>query len=71
MTQKDFTVAFISFIIVLCVSIAQEKGIDVRKAFEKQQLVFKWIVLLGGIIAIMVFGIYGPGYNAADFIYRG
>lgn len=71
MTQKDFTVAFISFIIVLCVSIAQEKNIDVRKAFEKQQLVFKWIVLLGGIIAIMVFGIYGPGYNAADFIYRG
>lgn len=71
MTQKDFTVAFISFIIVLCVSIAQEKGINVRKAFEGQHLIFKWLVLLGGIFAIMVFGVYGPGYNAADFIYEG
>lgn len=71
LTQDDFVIVLISFIIVLAISVMQEKGIKVRETFEKQGLVFKWAILLGGIFAIIIFGVYGPGYNAVDFIYRG
>ena len=57
--------------IVLLVGVLQEKGIKLRESFEKQGLVFRWVFLLAAIFAVMVFGVYGPGYNAADFIYRG
>ena len=71
LTLDDFVVVLISFIIVLVISVMQEKGIKIRETFEKQGLVFRWLVLLGGIFAIIIFGVYGPGYNAVDFIYRG
>ena len=64
-------IILISFVIVLVISIMQEKGIKVREAFEKQGVVFKWIVLLGAIFGVLVLGVYGPGYNAMDFIYKG
>ena len=71
LVQDDFVIILISFVIVLVISIMQEKGIKVREAFEKQGVVFKWIVLLGAIFGVLVLGVYGPGYNAMDFIYKG
>ena len=35
----------------------------------KQNLWFRWGVLLCMMAAIAVFGIYGPGYDAQQFIY--
>ena len=34
-----------------------------------QNLWFRWAVLLGLIGAVAVFGVYGPGYEASQFIY--
>ena len=38
---------------------------------QRQILPFRWIVWLGLAVLILVYGNYGPGYDAADFIYRG
>ena len=37
----------------------------------KQNLAFRWLVYLALFLAVLVLGRYGPGYNAADFIYAG
>ena len=71
LATEDIFILFVSFVIVLLVGVLQEKGIKLRESFEKQGLVFRWVFLLAAIFAVMVFGVYGPGYNAADFIYRG
>ena len=71
LSTEDIFILFVSFVIVLLVGVLQEKGIKLRESFEKQGLVFRWVFLLAAIFAVMVFGVYGPGYNAADFIYRG
>lgn len=56
--------------ILLIVSILQENGRSIREWLEKQNLVFRWIVLIGLIAGLIVFGMYGPGFNAASFIYQ-
>ena len=67
----DFFIVFLGFLAVLVVGLLQEKGIMVREALERQNLAFQWLLLLGGMGIVLVFGIYGPAYNAAGFIYAG
>ena len=42
---------------------------SIREAIARQGLVFRWILYLAGVLAVLVFGIYGPGYNASSFVY--
>ena len=68
---KDLWVLFLSCLVLLCVSLMQESGIKVREALAKQNLYFRWIVYLGALFSLILFGVYGLNYDAADFIYRG
>lgn len=65
----DALVLILAVGILIIVSILQEKGHEVRKDLSKQNLVFRWEIYYIAIFAIIVFGIYGPGYNPASFIY--
>lgn len=67
---KNFWVLMFGTLTMLVVEILQLK-ISVRTAFAKQGIVFRYIVLYLAIFAILIFGIYGPGYDAAQFIYGG
>lgn len=51
------------------VSYHEEHKGPVRDALEQQNLVFRWALLYGLLFAIIIFGCYGPGYDAASFIY--
>lgn len=57
--------------VLFCVSLANENGIIVRKKLMEQNLLFQWLCILTAIFAVLIFGIYGPDYNAAEFIYMG
>ncbi len=46
-------------------------GYNVFELFKKQNLWFRWCALLLILFTTIIFGIYGPGYNASDFIYGG
>jgi len=66
--SKDFMVALISIAILWIVDYAHTKG-SVREWISKQNLVFRWGLYYVVIFSILIFGIYGPGYDAAAFIY--
>ena len=68
---KDLWVLFLSCLVLLCVSLMQESGIKVRETLAKQNLYFRWVIYLGAVFSLILFGVYGLNYNAADFIYRG
>jgi alginate O-acetyltransferase complex protein AlgI len=69
LSQKSFWVGIVAIVILFCVSIAQYRGIRIRERFAEQGLVFRWVISLGLIFSIIIFGIYGPGYSASQFIY--
>ncbi len=65
----DYVIIFVSIIILWAVSMMQER-FKVREKLEEQNLLFQWLVVYAAIFIIFIFGIYGEGFNAADFLYR-
>ena len=59
----------IGVIILFVVGIIQEKGIIIREKISKRNIVIRWILYYTILLVIAIFGIYGPGYAATDFIY--
>lgn len=58
----------VCFLILWAVSMMQER-FSVRERLAEQNIVFRWIILYTAIFSIVIFGIYGFGYDAAAFIY--
>ena len=60
-----------AFVLVLFyVDSKHEKGISFREVFARQPLVFRWSIYIAAVLALLVFGLYGPSYSAAAFIYE-
>lgn len=68
--QKNMQVLVCAIIALLVVGIQQERGVKIRESLSKQNLIFRWFVILALLTAVLVFGLYGPDYNASDFIYQ-
>lgn len=69
--QVDFLIVAAGCIIWFIISFLQEKGIKIRESLGEKPLVLRWAFLFAGLLVILVFGIYGPGYDVSAFIYRG
>ncbi len=65
---KNFILAIASIAVFGAVSTMQIKQ-PLRKTLAVQNLAFRWAVCLLGVLAVIIFGIYGPGYDAASFVY--
>lgn len=66
---KEWNVMLVSLLILAVLDICKYKKIDLVTIFMKQNLWFRWIFFYAGIMAVVLFGVYGPQYNAAQFIY--
>lgn len=67
--RKTFQMVMVSMLVVFVVSIFQEKGYCIREKLEEQDLVFRWMIYLAGVLAVFFFGVYGLGYDASGFQY--
>ncbi len=68
---KDYLVIFAGIVIILIASIIQERHpeTDIRTMLDSKPFIWRFLLIYGGILAVIIFGIYGSGYNAADFVY--
>lgn len=57
--------------ILLAVSVIQERnsGDTIRNMLDRRPFFARYLVLLAGIMIILIFGIYGPEYDASAFVY--
>lgn len=67
--EKSFRLMIISIFILLFADICKAKGIVIRKVIIEQDYWFRWIFIAISIAFILTFGIWGPSYNEANFIY--
>lgn len=68
--RVEMNVLFVSLLVLLLVDLVRyfrKQQLDTFLA--EQNLWFRWTVLLTLIAAVAIFGIYGPGYDAQQFIY--
>ncbi len=66
---KDWNVLIIAILFLVIVDVLRYCKINLTELFIKQNLWFRWLVFYIGILAVILFGIYGPQYDAAQFIY--
>lgn len=69
--EIPYMIILIAGLIVFVVDYLQYKDKDVLELFNKQGIIFRYIIVFFMLYLILTYGAYGPGYNPADFIYGG
>lgn len=62
-------VLVISLVILLAMDICKYKKIDVIAWICRQGIWLRWLIYYAAIFGILIFGVYGPNYDASQFIY--
>ena len=68
---KDYVLLGVCLLVIWIVSIIQEKHSDtnMREMLDKKPFILRFVVYYVLIMAVIIFGIYGSGYAASDFVY--
>ena len=66
----EMAIAALSLLCLWTISLLQRKG-SVRDGIAKKPLLFRWVLWYALLFAVILFGCYGPGYSATEFIYQG
>ncbi|MGN1165706.1 MAG: MBOAT family O-acyltransferase [Lachnospiraceae bacterium] len=68
LSRPDFYVLLFACLILIVVEIFQER-MKIREWLYEQNLYLRWGLAFGLVFTILIFGVYGHGYDAAGFIY--
>lgn len=72
LTAIDYRILRLSALIIVAAGMVRfVKKISVRKWIAGQNIAFRWLIWIGLFLIVLIYGKYGPGYDAAEFIYRG
>ncbi len=67
--EKDFLVLLISLVLLAVVDYWKRRKVDIRGMLARQNIWFRWLVYYSLIFTVLLFGVYGPEYDASTFIY--
>lgn len=68
--RTEISVASAALILLYLVSLLQQKG-SVRERIARMPLPVRWAIWYTLLFGVILFGCYGPGYSASEFIYQG
>lgn len=69
LNRPNFIVAILCLVLLYLVSKYEAGGKSVRDWIAERQIAARWVLYYGLIFTILIFGIYGPGYDASSFVY--
>lgn len=68
--EKEMRVLFVAILILLIIDwLCEKKKIYFDTLVKGQCLAAQYLIAIGLLVAILVFGVYGTGYDATQFIY--
>lgn len=70
LTAADYIILALSLVLVFLVSYFQEKGVSVRRAIASRAVWVRILLWYGLFLIVILFGAYGIGYDASQFIYN-
>lgn len=68
--RLEFGIAVFSLLLLFIVSLMQQKG-SVRERIGQLKLPIRWMIWYALLFYVILFGYYGPGFSASEFIYQG
>ena len=69
MDRANFIIIALSLLVLFIVSWIRRDGVSLRSRIDRQPLVLRWALVIAAIAAVVFFGVYGPGFDASQFIY--
>ena len=70
LTRYDWCVLLFGTVVIFTASVIQERSQrTIREILDEKCLALRWAVLLAGIFAVVLMGVYGPGVQASEFVY--
>ena len=69
LSRTQFVVTLLAAALVGFIGSKQEKGIHIREWIAARPLPVRWAIYYAVILAVLIFGAYGPGYDAGSFVY--
>lgn len=69
LTMETRNLLAVCLLILFVVDLCKYNGIRLGAWLAKQGLWFRWLVYTVAIFGVLIFGMYGPGYDASAFIY--
>lgn len=70
LSRGSFNLGIAGIALLIVMDILNYNGVELRERIVKQSIWYRWIIMIGAILAILIFGIWGAGYNASSFIYQ-
>ena len=70
LAPRQMFMVFLVILTLVVVSIMQERGTKIREALDRQNMLFQWLVVIGAIVFVLIYGAYGTAFSAADFVYQ-
>ena len=70
LNEANMLLAILGIALLVFVDLANYKGIVVREKLLSQGIWLRYLVAIAAVLIILVCGIWGPGYDAASFIYQ-
>ena len=68
LNRPEFLIMLVAIAVCWGISLLQERG-SVRMMIKNSNAVFRWGIYYIAIFSVIIFGVYGLGYNSSDFIY--
>lgn len=68
--QANMLVAVLGIALLIAIDIVNYKGIVVREKILSQGIWMRYLIGIAAVLTILILGIWGPGYDAASFIYQ-
>ncbi len=70
LSAADYVLLLICLIVILAVSITEERKGSVRDLIFRAPAAWKYVAFGGLVLVVIVFGAYGIGYDQSQFIYN-
>lgn len=62
-------VLILALFVLFLVSLKENSGVRVFDRIEQSHIIVRWTAYFALLFAVLIFGIYGPGFEASQFIY--
>ena len=70
LNTANWLLLVVFILIMLVVDMLHERDFHIRERIASHNLLFRWTIYFGAIFSLIIFGMYGPGFNSASFIYQ-
>ena len=68
LNPPEFMLSLVCIIVLIVIDYLKTKC-DVLEKLSNQCFLFRWCIYIFAVLFLLLFGVYGSGYNAQQFIY--